>query len=91
MPERPAHYLPELPDEIDALVMKLLAKDPQVRPGSGTLLLAEVERVWATLETRGKLPKRPPLPPDDPMPLPADEERPATRRLIVTEDAARGR
>ena len=56
------------------MVMKLLAKDPQVRPGSGTLLLAEVERVWASLEARGKLGKRPALPADDPLPPPAAEE-----------------
>jgi hypothetical protein len=68
VPERPIHFSPDLPDEIDALVMKLLAKDPQVRPGSGTLLLAEIERIWANLEARGKVGKRPPLPPDDPMP-----------------------
>ena len=47
---------------------------PQVRPGSGTLLLAEVERIWANLETRGKVGKRPPLPADDPLPPPAAEE-----------------
>jgi serine/threonine protein kinase len=74
MPERPIHFLPDMPEEFDALVMKLLAKDPQVRPGSGTLLLAEIERIWANLETRGKIGKRPPLPPDDPLPPPAVEE-----------------
>jgi eukaryotic-like serine/threonine-protein kinase len=74
MPERPIHFLPDLPDEFDALVMKLLAKDPAVRYGSGTLLLAELERVWANLETRGKVGKRPPLPADDAMPVPAEEE-----------------
>jgi len=74
MPERPAHYQTDLPDEFDALIMKLLAKDPQVRPGSGTLLLAEFERVWASLEARGKIGKRPTLPPDDPAPVPIDEE-----------------
>jgi hypothetical protein len=74
MPERPVHFLPDLPEEFDALVMKLLAKDPQVRPGSGTLLMAELERVWASLEARGKLGKRPALPADDPLPPPAAEE-----------------
>jgi hypothetical protein len=74
MPERPAHYLADLPDEFDGLVMKLLAKDPQVRPGSGTLLLAEFERLWASLEARGRLTKRPPLPADDPLPPPIEEE-----------------
>src|ERR671912_624269 len=62
MPERPIHFVPDLPEEVDNQVMKLLAKDPQVRPGSGTLLLADLERVWSSLETRGKLGKRPALP-----------------------------
>jgi hypothetical protein len=73
MPERPAHYLTDLPDEFDGLLMKLLAKDPQVRPGSGTLLLAEFERVWASLEARGKVSKRPALPADGPLPPPIEE------------------
>jgi hypothetical protein len=79
MPERPIHFIPDLPDEFDALVMKLLAKDPAVRHGSGTLLLAEFERLWANLEARGKVGKRPPLPADDPLPPPAEEERPVAR------------
>jgi serine/threonine protein kinase len=80
VPERPAHYVPDLPDELDALVMKLLAKDPQVRPGSGTLLLAELDRVWASLEARGKVGKRPSLPADDPLPPAIEEARPAWSR-----------
>jgi eukaryotic-like serine/threonine-protein kinase len=84
MPERPIHFVPDLPEEIDALVMKLLAKEPQVRPGSGTVLLAEIERIWAGLESRGKIGKRPPLPADEPLPPPAAEEpRPATPRSIL--------
>ena len=81
MPERPIHFVPDLPEEIDALVMRLLAKDPPVRPGSGTVLLAEVERIWAGLESRGKVGKRPPLPADDPLPPPVSEEpRPVAPR-----------
>ena len=92
MPERPVHFLPDLPEELDALVMKLLAKDPQVRPGSGTVLLAEVERVWASLEARGKLGKRPALPADDPLPPPAAEEgRPLPVRRSAPEPSRRGR
>lgn len=83
MPERPAHYLPDLPDEFDSLVMKLLAKDPQVRPGSGTLLLAEFERVWANLEARGKVAKRPALPADQPVPPAAEEKEPAKIRNLA--------
>jgi eukaryotic-like serine/threonine-protein kinase len=87
MPERPAHYVPEIPDELDAQVMKLLSKDPQARPGSGTLLLAEFERVWATLETRGKLSKRPALPPDDSLPAPEPEERPIERKKVAVAES----
>ena len=72
MPERPAHFLPDLPDEFDGMVMKLLAKDPALRPGSGTLLLAEFERLWASLESRGKQKKRLALPAHDPLPVPAE-------------------
>ena len=68
VPERPARYLPELPAEFDALVMRLLEKDPQNRPGSGTLLLAELDRVWASPGARGQLPARPSLPVDDAVP-----------------------
>jgi eukaryotic-like serine/threonine-protein kinase len=84
MPERPAHYLPDLPDEFDGLVMKLLAKDPQVRPGSGTLLLAEFERVWASLEARGKLTKRPALPGEHPLPPPIEEEAAAKLQKVAS-------
>jgi hypothetical protein len=82
MPERLIHFLPDLPDEFDGLVMKLLAKDPAVRPGSGTMLLADFERIWANLETRGKLGKRPQLPADEPLPLPAEVEKPTPRPRI---------
>jgi eukaryotic-like serine/threonine-protein kinase len=83
VPERPAHFLPDLPEEFDALVMKLLAKDPQVRPGSGTVLLAEVERVWTSLEARGKLSKRPVLPPEDVLEKPTADELPTRARKII--------
>jgi eukaryotic-like serine/threonine-protein kinase len=87
MPERPMHFLPDLPDEFDALVMKLLAKDPQVRPGSGTLLLAEFDRVWGNLEAKGKLGKRPILAPDDPMPPPVAVEKVALQKALVKQNA----
>lgn len=79
MPERPTHYVPDLPDEVDALILRLMSKEPQNRPGSGTLLLADLDRLWAGFEARGRVPKRPPLPADE-MPLPADEEDPVAPR-----------
>jgi serine/threonine protein kinase len=59
LPERPIHFLRELPEELDRLIMKLLAKDPSHRPGSGTLLIHEFEALWSMLERRGLLAKRP--------------------------------
>jgi eukaryotic-like serine/threonine-protein kinase len=91
VPERPAHYVPDLPDEFDALVMKLLAKEPQVRPSSGTLLIAEFERVWATLESRGKVGKRPAIPKDDSAPVEVPPERPVRvkEEVVVPESPPR--
>ena len=63
LPERPIHFIPDLPEEIDHLIIKLLAKEPGQRPGSGTLLLSELERIWSDLERRRKLGKKPDLPP----------------------------
>src|SRR5262245_11278554 len=62
LPERPQHYVPDLPDDFDRLIMRLLAKEAAHRPGSGTLLLGELERIWGELERRGEVGKRPELP-----------------------------
>jgi eukaryotic-like serine/threonine-protein kinase len=59
LPERPQHYVPDLPDDFDRLVLRLLAKEPAQRPASGTLLLEELERIWGELERRGQVGKRP--------------------------------
>jgi serine/threonine protein kinase len=47
--ERPARLIPDLPYEIDDLVMRLLAKDPAARPADGSVLLRQLESL------RGKL------------------------------------
>jgi eukaryotic-like serine/threonine-protein kinase len=79
LPERPLHFVPDLPEEFDRLIMKLLAKEPAQRPASGTMLIQELEGVWSLLERRGLLGKRPMLPavaaddpeaPDDALPPP---------------------
>lgn len=48
-PERPARLVPDLPHEIDDLIMRLLAKDPGSRPADGSVLLRQLETL------RGKL------------------------------------
>ena len=55
VPDRPAHFVTDLPDDLDALVMKLLEKQASQRPGSGQLLIAELERIRGDLERRGRL------------------------------------
>ncbi|MCE9531723.1 MAG: serine/threonine protein kinase [Planctomycetes bacterium] len=80
LPERPLHFVNDLPEELDRLVMKLLAKEPAQRPGSGTLLIQEFEGIWSLLERRGLLPKRPAtVPPETDEP---PEEDPAPEPLI---------
>src|SRR5262249_56754848 len=32
LPDKPQHYVPDLPPDLDALVMQLLEKEPQQRP-----------------------------------------------------------
>jgi eukaryotic-like serine/threonine-protein kinase len=44
-PRRPQEVNPEVPEGMDALVMKLLAKDPNDRYGSATELIEELRRV----------------------------------------------
>jgi len=57
--ERPIHFVSDMPEELDRLIMKLMAKEPGQRPGSGTALIQEFEGIWSALERRGLLPKRP--------------------------------
>ena len=61
LPERPIHFVRDLPEEIDRFIMKLLAKEPAQRPGSGTLLIQELEGIWSAFERRGMVGKRPPV------------------------------
>ncbi len=75
LPERPIHLVPDLPDELDNLVTRLLNKDPSTRPSSGTLLLEELEKIWQILQSQGKVGIRPPaaeeLLQNNPAPQPA--------------------
>ncbi len=76
LPERAIHFVPDLPEEIDRFVMKLLAKEPAQRPGSGTLLIQEIEGIWSALERRGMLSKKPalPAPPEEENDIPPEQE-----------------
>ena len=60
LPERPIHFVPDLPEELDRFIMRLLAKEPAQRPGSSTLLIQELDGIWSMLERKGAVGKRPP-------------------------------
>jgi hypothetical protein len=45
VPDRPQRLVPEIPHDIDGLVMQLLEKDPARRPPDGLVLLRQLERL----------------------------------------------
>jgi serine/threonine-protein kinase len=45
-PPHPREVNPEVPEDLDAIVMRLLARDPKGRYGSATELIEELRRVW---------------------------------------------
>jgi serine/threonine protein kinase len=51
-PERPSRLLPDLPHDVDELVVQLLSKDPAQRPADGSVLLKRLESI------RGKLARK---------------------------------
>ena len=75
-PLRPPRKLdPSIPEEMDALVVKLLAKDPAHRPGSAAELLADLDRVREGLPPSPAVAEPPPTP--DPEPQTHPETTPA--------------
>ncbi|MGD9646438.1 MAG: serine/threonine-protein kinase, partial [Pirellulales bacterium] len=49
LPTAPSHFVPDLPPELDRLLMRCLAKRPEDRPANMREVLAELERVAAHL------------------------------------------
>ncbi len=49
-PDRPRRLVPEIPHDIDDLVMQLLEKDPARRPADGSVLLRQIDRIAGKLE-----------------------------------------
>lgn len=54
LPERPARLAPDLPHDLDSLIFQMLAKDPADRPGDGSVVLRELERIAGKLQRQGK-------------------------------------
>jgi eukaryotic-like serine/threonine-protein kinase len=45
VPDRPQRLVPDIPHDVDALVMQLLEKDPSRRPADGLVLIRQLERL----------------------------------------------
>ncbi|HEY8503205.1 MAG TPA: serine/threonine-protein kinase [Gemmataceae bacterium] len=85
-PERPSRIAPDLPHDLDELILAMLAKDPQQRPGDGGTVLKELERVCGKLERQGKYRRGSAAPaPADPA---ADAEPPAGPKGFVPVEMA---
>jgi hypothetical protein len=52
VPDRPQRLVPEIPHDVDGLVMQLLEKDPARRPPDGLVLLRQLERLRGKYERK---------------------------------------
>jgi eukaryotic-like serine/threonine-protein kinase len=53
LPDRPIHFAPDMPNELDELICHLIAKDPARRPVSAIALLPVIERIRGKAERKG--------------------------------------
>lgn len=60
LPDRPMHFVPRLPVEIDELICALLAKDPARRPATAAAVLDDLEKMQTRLERKGETVLGPP-------------------------------
>jgi len=59
LPESPIHLVADLPEEVDSLILRMLAKDPARRLASGSMIVGEIDAIRSRLERRGRLAPRP--------------------------------
>ena len=74
LPDRPSHYIPDLPQEFDDLICALLTKDPGRRPSSVAQVLEVLAQVKSKAERKGLKPSWPADPGDASGPMPALSE-----------------
>jgi len=67
VPDRPQRLVPEIPHDIDGLVMQLLEKDPARRPPDGLVLLRQLERLRGKYERKQGLDTMSGAAPKDPI------------------------
>lgn len=71
LPDRPAHFVPDLPPELDDLICSLLAKDPARRPASAAAVIEWLDALRGRLERKGRRVTWPPDPGDASATMPA--------------------
>ncbi len=85
LPDRPAHFVPDLPPDLDDLICTLLAKDPARRPATAAAVIEALDQLRGKQERKGKRVSWPPDPGDASGPMAAlspkdeadaEEERP---------------
>lgn len=96
-PASPRTINPQVPAELDQLIMRLLAKNPNDRPGSATAVSAELKRIWLAVVRSRTEPARPATPVVlravervAPMEVPVSR-RPVPPVLVSAASAPRGR
>jgi serine/threonine protein kinase len=52
--EQPIRLVPEIPHDLNSLIMQLLEKDPERRPADGSVLLKQIDRIIGKLERQGR-------------------------------------
>jgi len=73
--ERPSHFVPGLPKEFEDLILRLLSKDPAMRPSDGSVIIKDLLRIRGELERRGLI-----------APLPADQKVAVLAPLVASRD-----
>lgn len=53
-PEQPIRLVPDIPHDLNSLILQLLEKDPQKRPADGSILLKQIDRIVGKLERQGR-------------------------------------
>jgi serine/threonine protein kinase len=63
-PEQPVRLVPDLPHDLNALVMNLLEKEPAKRPADASVLIRQIDRIAGKLERQGRTPNETLLDPE---------------------------
>ena len=75
LPDRPVHFVPDLPPDLDDLICALLAKDPLRRPASAAAVIEALDQLRGKQERKGKRVAWPPDPGDASGPMAALTDR----------------